>query len=667
MPDESPASGRTARRSSAIWAVLTITVLTFAYRWSAPVAEFSPIDDGMSLAVAAQVNDGHWTSILHRTAGRFIPAYWSTSAVTSALAGPDPVAFHWVNTTLLLVGLLATAAWVRRRSGSWMAGTAAALLVLASSSVGEHLATLGKNEVRAVFFLGLGLLLADLFSESKKSWVVWSAGPAALVATFLCGASKETGIVVAAVPISALAVRWLASRSSAEVGEWRARGLAALALGVGALVYVMVRALVPGTESPYTTVAFSWSTVETGLRYYSHQAPDLWLYMLAAAILWGVCVIYRRGVSPILADAAGCLATGVLYLAVLLWWHLQQRYYLLLPVLFVACAVALAARDARSLPADRPGRATARRVALGSASLLVGAAMLFGVPVSWAVLQAQTRHDAAWADALRAFVESPGHRLLIETESWYSEPVSGSGLLLQHAYGTGEREVVGTRDLLNPALLLHDELRLHGVEAVTLADAARAPAAGDHLLVLAETVPAFALRGVGTPAPSVETRWSHLGARIERVAEDQRSFRYRLAPKFAEHTYRMAWSLYRVETPPWVTPAPPGSWREDGWVGSVLTLRALRPLAGELCLEGRSHPSRGVRLRVRAPEHVWEHEVAAGETFRAPLSGTAGLTEGDEVTIEAEADVADDDPDPTIRWMLDRLEHDPADPVPLKT
>jgi hypothetical protein len=651
MPANGSASGGRPRRRSAVRAVLRITILTFGYRCTAPVAEFCPLDDGMNLAVAAQVAEVGWAGVLTRAGERFLPVYWGTSAVTRALAGPDPRAFHAVNTTLLLVGLLAIAAWIRRRSGSWIAGTAAAVLVLASSAVGEHLATLGKNELKAVCFLGLGLLLADVFGESRSPWTKWSAGAAAVAAAFLSGAGKETGILVAVVPAAALGARWLAGRPLPDAQEWRARGRAAAALATGAVAYVVVRALVPGTESPYTAVAPSWASAGAALSLYSREAPDLWLLTLAAAVLWGACAIRRRGISPVLADAAGCLAAAFAYLAVLLWWHVHQRYYLLPPLLFLACALALAGREAWSLPAGR-----GRRWTLGTAGVLVAAAALFGVPTSWAVLQAQTRHDAAWAEALGTFARSPGRRLSIETETWYSEHVSGSALLLEHAYGAAGREVVGTRDLLDPSLVLPEELRLHGVAAGTLGDASRAAAAGDHLLVVAETPPAFALRGVGTAAPDVETRWARLGARVEPVDESRRGFDYRLAPRFSAHRYRIAWALYRVTAPPWVVPAPPSSWRADGWVGDVLRLRALRPLPSALWLEGRSHPDRGVRLRVRSPEHASQHEIAAGASFRIPLSGAAGLAAGDEVILGADADVAADDPDPAIRWTLERLD-----------
>ena len=163
-------------------------------------AEFGLFDDGETLRVAEDIQNGDWGVLAKEAArGRFRPIYWIQYAHVYALTGIQPTWFFLWNTLLFMTVTALTIHIVRRMgAGILQAATTGVLLVLAGPLV-ESTYTLSKPELLQIL-----LLLAAVTPFTRTIGDSRIRLFAALWATLLilvATLTKETAVIM--VPISA--------------------------------------------------------------------------------------------------------------------------------------------------------------------------------------------------------------------------------------------------------------------------------------------------------------------------------------------------------------------------------------------------------------------------------------------------------------------------------
>jgi len=306
---------------------------------------FGLFDDGRTLVLSRDINQGLWDLSWDFAAGRFRPVYWLFYALVYRLSGMHPLGYFLAN-TLILVGIsLALIALARLMGLSRFQAWAAGMIFVLSGSVIENFYTLSKAEPLQLLAISLGLIFAILTTRAKRRlWKILLL--VGCVFSFLLAyLVKETTLVV--IPISAVWVvfAWLRSWRSKKSAGILPRLVILGSSGLAGVVFFIARklaipvSLTGGSYSEqysFTLERIMASTVRWSgwlIRDFAFLAP----LVLGLIILW---FIRRRrpGIdnepytplafqhSPLLLDA---LIWMVAWIAVYLPWVFMQEYYAL--------------------------------------------------------------------------------------------------------------------------------------------------------------------------------------------------------------------------------------------------------------------------------------------------------------------------------------------------
>ena len=333
-------------------------------------AEFGLFDDGETLRVAEDIQNGDW-GVLAKEAvrGRFRPVYWIQYAHIYALAGANPTWFFLWNTVLFMTITALIINIVRRMNGSnFQAAATGVFLVLAGPLV-ENTYTLSKPELLQVLLL-LAAVIPFMSPISGARNHALTASWATLL-ILLAALTKETAVIM--VPISAV---WLLlavtgaqkDRRRSEATRW---GALLLASSVAALIYLVLRGQVVEvslSEGTYTNnLEFSLTRlIDSTIRWSGWLIRNsAWLAPLLLIPL--VDLIDRRLKHRRLLIGAGVWT--VAWILIYLPWEFTVEYYMLPAAIGVSIIGGIALESAVARIREKR-RAALAWLSLGLASIL---------------------------------------------------------------------------------------------------------------------------------------------------------------------------------------------------------------------------------------------------------------------------------------------------------
>lgn len=336
------------RSSHRLWALLLlISPLLFAIlimlpRLSQP--NFGLFDDGRTLVLSKEINQGVWDLSWDSAAGRFRPVYWLYYAFIYRLSGMHPLGYFLANTLILALtaGLLIT---LTRQIGlsrfqSWSAG----MIFVLSGPVIENFYTLSKPEPLQLLAIILAMVLAVQFARIKNHLGKILILAACFISFLLAYLVKETTLVVLPISAAWVCFAWIRSRRSKQSAGIRPRlvvlGTSALA---GMVFFIARRLAVPVslTGGSYSDqYSFTLQRIlASAVRWSGWLIRDfafLAILVLGLLIMW----IFSRRPAPVARQPANdtfphadlildAIVWMVAWIAVYLPWVFMQEYYAL--------------------------------------------------------------------------------------------------------------------------------------------------------------------------------------------------------------------------------------------------------------------------------------------------------------------------------------------------
>ena len=293
-------------------------------------AEFGLFDDGETLRVAEDIQNGDW-GVLAKEAvrGRFRPIYWIQYAHIYALAGTQPTLFFLWNTLLFMTIVALTIHIVRRMGGSKFQAAATGVVLALAGPVVENIYTLSKPELLQILLLLAAVTPFTYALRGRRRQILAATWATLLVLS--AALTKETSVLM--VPISAA---WLlvalagAHREDrrSEATQW---GTLLLASTVAATMYLVFRSQIVEvslSEGTYTN-NLELSTarlVDSAVRWSGWLVRDsAWLLPLLLVPL--VDLIDRRLQHRRLL--VGAAIWTVAWILIYMPWEFTVEYYML--------------------------------------------------------------------------------------------------------------------------------------------------------------------------------------------------------------------------------------------------------------------------------------------------------------------------------------------------
>ena len=227
-----------------LYSPILIAVLLMLPRLSQP--NFGLFDDGRTLVISHDINQGIWDMSWDSAAGRFRPVYWLYYAFLYRLSGMNALGF-FIGNTLILAGTVAALIALARLTGlsrlqAWLAG----MFFLLSGPVVENFYTLSKAEPLQLLAISVALVLG-----AQSARIRHHLGQSLLlVGCFLCFLLaylvKETTLVV--IPISAawILLAWVRSlRNKKMTGTQPRFAVLASSILAGGVFFITRRLAVP--------------------------------------------------------------------------------------------------------------------------------------------------------------------------------------------------------------------------------------------------------------------------------------------------------------------------------------------------------------------------------------------------------------------------------------
>jgi hypothetical protein len=364
-------------------------------------AEFGLFDDGETLRVAEDIQNGDWGVLAKEAArGRFRPIYWIQYAHVYWLTGIQPTWFFLWNTLLFMTVTALTIHIVRRMgAGILQAATTGVLLVLAGPLV-ESTYTLSKPELLQVL-----LLLAAVTPFTRTIGDRRIRLFAALWATLLilvATLTKETAVIM--VPISAawLLAAIISKRREDRRGEAAQWGALLLASSAATLVYFALRSQfleVSLSEGSYTNnLELSMARlIDSAVRWSGWLVRDFaWVAPLLLVPFLDVIDRKLKHGRLLLGAAIWTVAWILIYLP----WEFMVEYYML-PVAIGVSIIGGIALDSTVTRIREKRRAAMAWLSLGLASIL----WLTTLPNNYSNVRQQLAVDAANARMLQYLVD----------------------------------------------------------------------------------------------------------------------------------------------------------------------------------------------------------------------------------------------------------------------
>lgn len=394
--------------------ILSLLVLFCLALWACHLcsdAKPGLLDDGTSIATARLYERNGWLTQVRLNCeaslkgARFYEVQQAYLGVCQILFGQNLAAWYGLNFAVLFAsgGLLFYL--IQVTTGSQPAAALATLYFLTSSPVAETVrGNFGKAENLMLLFFFLAL-------AALHKWEVLVAGrqtPAcgrrliaasvlilALLAFILCSVAKESGKLLALVPLlEALAIYWESRKRDVQSSP---RAWALLLLGVSGLAasYAVTSF---GSANDYLkhyfTLTFSPGHLWAALKFYQRQCPDVvWgvLLLLVPCLHWAWRRNARLPYQP-LTLASLVVAAG--YLTLLLSFRFQVAYYAFIPAgLLGLCFGGAYATGGRAL-----------QIAI---AVFIGLSRLYTVPYNFVIAEAQVLFDRVNFAAMEA-VERTG-------------------------------------------------------------------------------------------------------------------------------------------------------------------------------------------------------------------------------------------------------------------
>ena len=333
-------------------------------------AEFGLFDDGETLRVAEDIQNGDWDVFAREAVrGRFRPIYWIQYAHIYSLVGTDPTWYFLWNTVLFATIIGLTIHIIRRVGGSnFQAATTGIILVLAGPLI-ENIYTLSKPELLQILLLLAAVMPFTRAIRGRRSRIL--AAVWATVLLLMAALTKETAVIM--VPISAawLLVAVVGARRDDRRREATQWGTLLLAASIAALIYLLLRSQtvsVSLSEGTYTN-NFEFSVtrlVDSTIRWSGWLVRDsAWL---APLLLIPIIDLMDRKLRY------RCLLVGasiwiVAWILIYMPWEFTVEYYML-PVAIGVSIIGGAALDSAIARIRERRRATLAWLSLGIASIL---------------------------------------------------------------------------------------------------------------------------------------------------------------------------------------------------------------------------------------------------------------------------------------------------------
>ena len=159
-------------------------------------SDFGLLDDGVTLSIGREIQDGTWEVSWEQQTGRFRPVYWLINGLIYSLVGQNPLGFFLVNTLVLALIAISIVLWVHAVTGNFLLSGLAAVFFITAGPTIEPFYTNSKAEP----FQVLLILLCTLFflAERNANRKVHQALFAAACGFFMLLAMliKETSIAI---------------------------------------------------------------------------------------------------------------------------------------------------------------------------------------------------------------------------------------------------------------------------------------------------------------------------------------------------------------------------------------------------------------------------------------------------------------------------------------
>jgi hypothetical protein len=203
-------------------------------------AEFGLFDDGETLRVAEEIQNGDWGVIAKEAVrGRFRPIYWIQYAHIYTLAGANPTWFFLWNAVLFMTITALIIHIVRRMGGSnFQAATTGVILALAGPLV-ENIYTLSKPELLQILLLLAAMTPFTRAINVRRSRILAAVWATVLVLT--AALTKETAVIMMPISAAWLFVAVAGSRREDRRKEAMQWGTLLLGASIAALIYLVLR------------------------------------------------------------------------------------------------------------------------------------------------------------------------------------------------------------------------------------------------------------------------------------------------------------------------------------------------------------------------------------------------------------------------------------------
>ena len=333
-------------------------------------AEFGLFDDGETLRVAEDIQNGDWSVLAKEAArGRFRPVYWIQYAHIYALVGVQPTWFFLWNTLLFMAITALTIHIVRRIGGGVVQAAATGLLLVLAGPLVENIYTLSKPELLQILLILAAVTPFTRIIRGRRNRVL-----AAIWATlfiFVATLTKETSVIM--VPISAA---WLLAALASARREGR-RGRATrwetllMASSVATLAYLALRSQfleVSLSEGSYTNnLELSVARlIDSTVRWSGWLVRDFaWL---APLLLIPILDLVDRKLEHSRLLAGSAIWT-VAWILIYLPWEFTVEYYML-PVAIGVSIIGGAALNSTVTRIREKRRSAWAWLSLGLASIL---------------------------------------------------------------------------------------------------------------------------------------------------------------------------------------------------------------------------------------------------------------------------------------------------------
>ena len=322
---------------------LLVAIMVMVPRLANP--NFGLFDDGRTLVISREINQGTWDMSWDAAAGRFRPIYWLFYAFVYSLSGMNATGFFLANTVILAGIALLLISFTRLIGFSHFQSWVTAMVFVLSGPVIENFYTLSKAEPLQLLAISLGMVLAVLSSRNRhclgKTLLLAGCCLSFLIAYLV----KETTLVMVPVSATWVFLAWLRSlRNKNRLGVQPSLAILGASILAGGVFFIMRRLAVPvsltgGSYSDQYSFTFE-RILASVIRWSGWLLRDfafLIPLVLGVFILW---LIYRRNSSHQTdLHTSGGFQKGYVFLDALLWmaawiavylpWVYMQEYYAL--------------------------------------------------------------------------------------------------------------------------------------------------------------------------------------------------------------------------------------------------------------------------------------------------------------------------------------------------